>query len=205
MRMRAAFDGAKFIHVVARERASADASQLHSWTVESCMGPDRVKSVAKDELGAFVGAVLLVDGRVTEIGGDGIRHEYAADADATGVAFPRQLDDAAQHAMADFLESWVAPRTADDAPTWFIDAIARGVWRGRESAATGDCLVFEDAHALPNRHVTHTIRVDAATMLPRSITTTGRDVSGERSLVREYERFEVFASDPGWVWSLDDV
>lgn len=206
-RMRAVFAGAGFIHIVAREistdfeRVSGGRDDL----VESWMGPDRIKSVAKDSSGRFVGAILLVDGRATEIGGDGIRHEYAADAGATGIPFPRHLNDYAHHALADHLESWVKPQTDDDAPTWFIDAVARGVWRGRETVDGRERLVFEDMHMLPHRRVTHRIHVDAETMLPRLIGTMGSDASGTRHLLRGYSTFEVFASDPGWAWTLERI
>lgn len=205
-RMRAVFAGARFIHIVTREiatyfeRVSGERDDL----VESWMGPDRIKSVAKDSGGRFVGAILLVDGRATEVGGDRARHEYATDADATGLPFPRYLNDYAHHALADHLESWVTPRSDDDAPTWFIDAVARGVWRGNEIVEGRERLAFEDMHMLAQRRVTHRIHVDAETMLPRLILTTSRDENGVRSLSRGFVTFEVFAQDPGWEWRLDD-
>lgn len=207
-KVRAAFDGAQFIHLVARGRSDTSAlpgGGVREFRVESWMGTDRVKSIARDGAGRLVGAVMLVDGRATELNADEQRLEYASEPNAAGIAFPKLLDDQAQHALGDYLETWVGPQTENDAPAWFVDAIARGAFRGRETVNGRECLVFDDMHALPHRQVTHTIRIDAATMLPMSIKTTGKGVSVVCSLERVYERIGLFASDAGWEWKLDDV
>lgn len=231
-RMREVFARGRFIHIVARDVASyweGSTRVGRACMIESWMGADRVRSVARGEDGGFVGGVLVVDGRATEVARDGRRVEYAMEGEdgrAAAVDFPRLLDDEAQHALGDYLASWVTPETDDDLPTWIVEAVARGVWRGREGAsevgaggdgglAGGECDVFEDVHVLPHRRVRQVIRVDVRTGLPTSVVTSssGRDGGGgggggeardraERSVLRGYVTMEVLEADPGWAWTL---